>query len=254
MNSFILTPCAYPHVLQRGKLLFGGTEQALLFRVAVWRCAPAVMPRDSLGRKGRHQKGVAMTDIFELDDEAESGDLIGQRLHELRMQYQYSIRGLAARAGVSASLVSDVEKGKVEPSISTLKRIATALGTNLTYFFSEQTQDKGRVIRSAERTQLSGMASTGVSFELATPAESEALEAIYGRYEVGASTGDEPYTHEGEEWGMVLSGRLKVVLDDQVYFLEPGDSIWFYSSIPHFMENVAQSVTEYIWINTPKSF
>ncbi len=205
---------------------------------------------------------MAMTDIFEVDAESKSADLIGGRLHELRTQYQYSIRGLATRAGVSASLVSDIEKGKVEPSISTLKRIATALGTTLTYFFSEQTQDKGRVIRSTERTQLSGsnlgkrsgMASTGVRFELATPAESEALEAIYGRYEVGASTGDEPYTHEGEEWGMVLSGRLKVVLEDQVYFLEPGDSIWFHSSIPHYMENVAQTVTEYIWIDTPKSF
>jgi len=205
-----------------------------------------------------------MSENSQLDDaEVGSAHAIGTRLRELRNQYQYSIRGLAGRAGVSASLVSDVEKGKVEPSISTLKRLATALETTLTYFFSEQTQDKGRVVRASERTPIgpgtylssrSGMASSGVRFELASPAESEAIEAIYGRYDVGASTGDEPYTHEGEEWGMVLTGRLKVVLDDQVYFLDPGDSIWFHSSIPHYMENVAQTVTEYIWVDTPKSF
>src|SRR6478752_7158430 len=72
---------------------------------------------------------------------------IGGRLSQLRREHRYSIRGLAERAGVSASLISDVERGKVEPSISTLKRLADALGTTLTYFFSEPTTSTGRVVR-----------------------------------------------------------------------------------------------------------
>jgi transcriptional regulator with XRE-family HTH domain len=228
---------------------------------------PAVAPQAQAGESDSGAAGIegvkAMSEASEMKEEESSEVQIGARMRELRNQYQYSIRGLAGMAGVSASLVSDIEKGKVEPSISTLKRIATALGTNITYFFSEPTQDKGRVVRAAERTPIgpasymssrSGMEASGIRFELASPAESEAIEAIYGRYEVGASTGDEPYTHEGEEWGMVLAGRLKVILEDQVYFLEPGDSIWFPSTIPHKMENVAPTVTEYIWIDTPKSF
>jgi transcriptional regulator with XRE-family HTH domain len=191
---------------------------------------------------------------------------IGARLKGLRSEHRYSIRGLAAKAGVSASLVSDIEKGKVEPSVSTLKRLATALGTTITYFFTEQTQVNGRVIRKQDRTVINGsnvdvaearagIDVAGVRFELASPRDSEVIEAIYGRYEVGATLGDEPYTHEeGEEWGMVLSGRLKVMLGDEVYFLEAGDTIWFPSTIPHRMENVASTATEYIWINTPKSF
>ncbi|WP_191563286.1 cupin domain-containing protein [Janibacter melonis] len=191
---------------------------------------------------------------------------IGPRLKDLRSEHRYSIRGLAAKAGVSASLVSDIEKNKVEPSVSTLKRLATALGTTITYFFTEQTQANGRVIRKQNRAVInttngagsetrSGIDVSGVRFELASPSESEAIEAIYGRYEVGATLGEEPYTHEeGEEWGMVLSGRLKIILGDEVYFLEPGDTIWFPSTIPHRMENVASTATEYIWINTPKSF
>ena len=189
---------------------------------------------------------------------------IGERLKGLRSLHRYSIRGLASKAGVYASLVSDIDKGKVPPSISTLKRLAGAMGTTITYFFSEQSQANGRVIRGQERVLVggetitadsrAGMQSNGVRFELASPKESEAIEAIYGRYEVGATLGDEPYTHEGEEWGMVLTGRLKVIVGDEVYFLEPGDSIWFPSTIPHRMENVATTVTEYIWIDTPKSF
>jgi len=191
---------------------------------------------------------------------------IGGRLSELRRQHRYSIRALAARASVSASLISDVERGKVEPSISTLKRLAHALGTTLTYFFSEPSEPSGRVVRASERVALSAtgeilendsrsaIRTRGIRFELASPAEAETIEAIFGHYEVGASMGEEPVTHEGEEWGMVLQGRLKVWVGDEIYFLDPGDAIWFPSTIPHRMENVAKEPTSYIWIDTPKSF
>jgi transcriptional regulator with XRE-family HTH domain len=190
---------------------------------------------------------------------------IGRRLAELRKEHQYSIRKLADRAGVSASLISDVERGKVEPSISTLKRLSDALGTTLTYFFTEPAEQTGRVVRAGERVVLRGakdaigelrsaIQTRGIRFELASPEQAEGIEAIFGRYEVGASLGDEPVTHEGEEWGMVLRGRLKVWVGDEIHFLNPGDSIWFPSTTPHRMENVADEPTEYIWIDTPKSF
>src|ERR1700761_3133929 len=86
-------------------------------------------------------------------EEAEAADVlgIGRRLAELRAEHRYSIRGLAREAGVSASLISDVERGKVEPSISTLKRLASALGTTLAFFFSEPSSQSGRVVRAGER-------------------------------------------------------------------------------------------------------
>ena len=93
----------------------------------------------------------------------------------------------------------------------------------------------------------------GVRYEIASPPEAGQIEAIYGRYERGASLGD-AITHAGEEWGMVLTGRLKVWVGEEIYFLDPGDAICFPSTTPHRMENVAEGATEYIWINTPKSF
>jgi transcriptional regulator with XRE-family HTH domain len=201
-------------------------------------------------------------------DVADSGSpdqSIGTRLAELRKEHRYSIRKLAERAGVSASLISDVERGKVEPSISTLKRVSDALGTTLTYFFSEPAARNGRVVRAGERVVLRGdevaneehrsaMQTSGIRFELASPESAETIEAIYGRYEPGASLGDEPVTHEGEEWGMVLRGRLKIWVGDEIYFLDPGDAIGFPSTTPHRLENVADEPLEYLWINTPKSF
>jgi transcriptional regulator with XRE-family HTH domain len=188
---------------------------------------------------------------------------IGERVAALRKEHRYSIRKLAGEAGVSASLISDVERGKVEPSISTLKRLSDALGTTLTYFFSEPAEQRSRVVRAEERvvlrgsdnsTEVSSGNNTGIRFELASPEQAEGIEAIFGRYEVGASLGDEPVTHEGEAWGMVLSGRLKVWVGDEIHFLDPGDAIWYPSTTPHRMENVADGPTEYIWIDTPKSF
>ncbi|UZG60206.1 cupin domain-containing protein [Rhodococcus opacus] len=197
-----------------------------------------------------------------MTDPASEDNSIGARLNGLRRDHRYSIRGLAAKAGVSASMVSDIEKGKVEPSISTLNRLASAMGTTITYFFSTQSEANGRVVRARDRVpfggsnnsatdHLAGLESSGTRFELASPTKLKTIEAIYARYEVGASFGDQPFTHDGEEWGIVLSGRLKVVVGDEVYFLDAGDSIWFPSTIPHRMENAASTETEYLWIDIP---
>ena len=171
------------------------------------------------------------------------------------------MRQLAERAGVSASLISDIERGRVEPSISVLKRLSAALDITLMYFFSETTPDDELVVRADERRVLGAREFTnfrsptgGIHFELASPEGTEKIEAVFGRYEVGATMGDEPVTHEGEEWGMVLTGRLKVWVGDETYFLNPGDSIAFPSTTPHRMANAADEVTEYIWIDTPKTF
>lgn len=203
-----------------------------------------------------------MTEALNDDTDLES---IGARLRTLRTEHGFSIRALAERADISSSVISEVERGKTEPSISTLKRLAAALGTSITYFFTTPSQVNGHVIRASARKEVSfkyhpdgdqrsSIQARGVHFEVASPDSSEVLEAIYGRYEPGASTGDEQYTHEGEEWGMVLSGRFKVTLADEVHFLDPGDSIWFHSNIPHKIENVSSGVSEYIWVDTPKSF
>lgn len=207
--------------------------------------------------------------MTEAVDDGTDLESIGARLRTLRTEHGFSIRALAERAEISSSVISEVERGKTEPSISTLKRLAAALGTSITYFFSTPSQVNGHVIRATARKEVSfkyraddesstdqrsSIKARGVHFEVASPDTSEVLEAIFGRYEQGASTGDELYTHEGEEWGMVLSGRFKVTLADEVHFLDPGDSIWFHSNIPHKIENVYNGVSEYIWIDTPKSF
>jgi transcriptional regulator with XRE-family HTH domain len=191
-------------------------------------------------------------------------DAIGQRLRALRAGHGLSIRALAERAGVSTSVISEVERGKAEPSISTLKNLATALGTSITHFFTATPRLNGHVVRAGSRRRLAvggggrnGQASDAaheVRLELISPDESEILQALYGRYEPGSSTGLSSYSHAGEEWAMVISGRFKVTVGHDVIFLDRGDSVWFRSNIPHHIENVSDGVSEYVWVNSPKSF
>jgi transcriptional regulator with XRE-family HTH domain len=187
--------------------------------------------------------------------ERETGLSVGERLRTLRQEHRYSMRKLAKLAGVSPSLISEVERGRVEPSISVLKRLASVLDTTLVYFFSEPSSEESRIVRAdARRTLRQPSTGAGISFSLLAPNNTEMLEPIFGRYDVGASMGPDPVTHEGEEWGIVLKGRLKVWLGDEIYFLDEGDAIWFPSTTPHRLANVADEPTEYIWVNCPKSF
>jgi transcriptional regulator with XRE-family HTH domain len=194
---------------------------------------------------GARRDGVVIADEVEHD--------IGSRLKELREQHRMSIRELARRAGVSASLVSEAERGLVEPSVGVLKKLAAVLDVNLTYFFSRPGSSGETVIRKDSRRKLSEI--HGITYELLGPDNVRTLEPIYGVLAPGANMDEREFLqHEGEEWGMVLRGRLKVWVGSEVYFLDPGDSIYLSSSIPHRVANPTSEVTEYVWVNTPASF
>jgi transcriptional regulator with XRE-family HTH domain len=187
---------------------------------------------------------------------------IGERLRHLREQHGYSLRQLAEKAGVSASLISSIERVRVEPSLTTLRGLAAALDVTIAYFLTPPDASSVRVIRgharpAATRPNATGgtersNGAEGVRSELASPPEAAALEVTFQRADPGAWLGGPPI-HDGEEWGMVLAGRIKVIVGEEVHFLNAGDSIWFPGSIPHRMANIGTEVAEYIWIDIPWS-
>jgi transcriptional regulator with XRE-family HTH domain len=182
---------------------------------------------------------------------------IGRRVLELRQAHRYSLRDLARMSGLSPSFLSQVERGRGEPSISALKRIASALEVELLYFFSTNKDAESKMVaRAGTGQRLPAM--KGVEFRLLTSGPDTRLEPIYGRYEPGGQTGDESMVHNtapsAVEWGMILSGRFKVWVGDDVFILDPGDSIFFQSSLPHRIQNIGEDVGEYVWVNSPASF
>lgn len=174
---------------------------------------------------------------------------IGEKLKALRLQQKLTINDISQRAKVTKSLISQIENGKSLPSLKSLIALTTALGTTVGYLFSSDMESSEMVVKAAERKVMH--TKNGVTLYLLTPSlRNRQVEFLSVVYEKGASSGI-LHAHRGEEYGIVLKGRLQVAVQEDTYVLEEGDSIVINSEIPHKISNVYPGTTEVIWANTP---
>ena len=179
---------------------------------------------------------------------------LGYQIRSLRLARALSLQQLADKASLSIGMVSQLERGLVSPSVRSLRNISQALEVPTAYFF-EQTQlppreEIVRIVRVDARRTLH-LSTTGVCKELLTPDTSGLLQLTLIRMQAQGSSGEEPYTHKGEDAGLVLNGAMRLFVGDDVHILKPGDSFRFKSSLPHRFQNAAEGVTEVVWAVTP---
>ena len=180
---------------------------------------------------------------------------IGSRLRKLRKEIGISIADLSLKSGVSTGLISQIERDMVVPSVVSLYRIAQALDTNINYFFETPKANGFGLIRKGDHKIITAGRGT-TNYALLSP---DRVEHIIDMTLVTLKGGEsydkkDVVCHEGEECGYVLSGVLTVLLDGQEYTLYPGDSIYFYSTLPHKYINSGQEDCVSIWAMTPKFF
>jgi transcriptional regulator with XRE-family HTH domain len=178
---------------------------------------------------------------------------VGERLRTLRRFRRYTLQSVAARSGISESFLSQVERGRSNASIASLKRIADALGVSMADLFEPDGLPGPRVLRRDERPALQfGILGRKL---LLTPRPLHHLEVFAGELEVGGSTGSEPYAHgDSEELFVVISGTVRLELGGEVFELEHGDSIDYRSSVPHRAVNTGNELAEVLWIISPPSY
>ena len=181
--------------------------------------------------------------------------MLGQRLRTERERQGIGLRTLAKRVGVSASLISQVERGKVMPSVGTLYAIVRELGLSMDGLFGDEDEEgarrgqpSGPVQRHDARKTL--QLANGVHWERLTPAADPRIEFHYVAYDVGSEScpPDSLMRHSGKECGYVLGGRLGVTIGYESYELGPGDSVSFLSSVPHRLWNPGDEVATAIWL------
>jgi transcriptional regulator with XRE-family HTH domain len=179
---------------------------------------------------------------------------VGERLRAIRRRRRATLKTVADRAELSESFLSQVERGRANASIASLKRIAAALGVNVADLFEPNgSTARPRVLRRDVRPNLA-FGTLGRKFML-TPRPLEHLQVIVGELDAGGSTGDEPYTHgDSEELLVVLEGVVSLQLGAEVFELERGDSIDYRSSMPHRLVNVGPDTAEVMWIISPPSY
>jgi transcriptional regulator with XRE-family HTH domain len=178
---------------------------------------------------------------------------LGARIRALRVARGETLRQLAARAGVTESFLSQVERGVASPSIATVQRIARALGTSIAELFA--TDDRaGIVVRAADRRRVvyQGL---GAVDEFLTRATDGRLQVIMSTIQPGGGTGDEAYTHDSdEEVVVVLEGTLDLWVGPEHYRLETGDAVTHSSRVAHRNTNPGPGVARVLFCITPPSF
>ena len=191
---------------------------------------------------------------------------MGEHLREARRSRRLSLRVLAERLGVSPSLISQIETGRANPSVSTLYAIAAELDVSLDELLfndrrsftasppptrteaSSGTMKPTSPIQRADDRHLIRLAS-GVLWERLTTLSEPGIEFLHVTYEVGGASSpvDAYQRHPGHEWGYVISGTLEVRIGFDEYVLSPGDAISINSSIPHRLANTGDVPVHAIW-------
>jgi DNA-binding transcriptional MerR regulator/mannose-6-phosphate isomerase-like protein (cupin superfamily) len=178
-----------------------------------------------------------------------AGGAIGARLRQLRIRQGLSLAQVAKAAGISVGFLSAIERSQMSASIGTLRRLARFHKTNILDFF-DPAESNSRLVRPSGRKVLE--AGPGVRMELLAWGNT-VMEPHLFRIAPKAGSG-ESYTHEGEEFLLVLRGKLQLALDGEEFSLKSGDSFYFESATPHRWKNPGRSETWVLWVNTPPTF
>lgn len=182
-------------------------------------------------------------------------DIFIENLKKYRRISGINLRELAKKVNVSASFLSQVENKKACPSLSVAKRIADALNTTLGYLIGEERSDPNiHVIRKNERKALVNFGE-GIKLQfLSTIDKNHRMEPTIQIIEKDAISGRPPYQHIGDEFRFVLAGSIKLILNDQEFILNEGDSIYFNSNIIHSLVNVDERSAEVLFVTSPAFF
>ena len=177
---------------------------------------------------------------------------IGATIREQRVG-RFTVEELAERAGVSAGLISQIERGIGNPSFATLLRLASSLGLPLATMFNDPgVEPHNMLVRRADRRRIE-IPSQGVVMELIVPDTERKLGVVSMTIPAhfdGANSSD---SHEGEECVIVQSGSLVATVGGQEFHLEAGDSLTYDASLPHWWYNRTDSAAVMIAISTPPS-
>lgn len=177
---------------------------------------------------------------------------VGPRIRRAREERGLTVRDLAARAGLSAGLISQVERGLTDPSLQTLRAVAKVLNTPLFDLFSDADPDDVAIIRAGARMAIRSPHGE-LEYTRLSPGSGR-IEVLEGVLQAGAASSEAPWTHPSEECVVVTSGTLVVEVAGQLNRLDPGDSCYFDSRLPHRYLNESGDATRFLLSITPPSY
>ncbi|MBW2063213.1 MAG: helix-turn-helix domain-containing protein [Deltaproteobacteria bacterium] len=172
---------------------------------------------------------------------------IGGKIKNLRLEKNYTLQDLTDKTGLSKPLISQIENNRVVPPVATLLKLARALDVGLGYFFQDkETKDRVVLTRKSERKTVSRQHhykkdEVGYTYSsLEVKKARKHMEPFWVMFEVTETKDMRFFSHDGEEFVYLFSGRLEFRTKDQVLVLEPGDALYFESDISHAFRALSQ--------------
>ena len=175
---------------------------------------------------------------------------IGPKLRENRDMLGLSLQQLADRSDVSPAAIHKVEQGNMVPTITTLLKLAAALDRPVSYFVDEDSSAPSHVVYTpAKDRKMVYTSHTGIDLEgISGPYGHYFVASAVATVEPGASSGDKPLRHPGEELIFMLSGTLEVRVGDEVIKLGKGDSVHFRTDREHYWSNPTIRPAKAVWM------
>jgi len=201
---------------------------------------------------------------------------LGKKIRKERQKRELTLGQLSELTGLSKGFLSQIERDLAQPSITTLKKLAFQFGISVVSFFSNPSSSgsqQGLLLHSGlperdnrvytgktqvvpqEKRKSFTLPGSNVSYHLLTPDLNRQLEVMYLQISPNEDSGDEPMVDPpGEKFGLVLKGSLELRINNEVYHLKTGDSIYFSANSPHFWRGIGQDSIEVLWVLTPPWF
>ncbi len=175
---------------------------------------------------------------------------LGGKIKKIRKEKKLTFKDIAEKSGLSKGLLSKIERGLSAPSLSSLRKISLALETPLVSFFESDGFSNKMVVRKNERKILH-IPNINMTYQLLTPdIAGKKIEFLVTEME-GQTIDEIPHNHPGEEYGVVIEGKLKVYLNGEIIIMDRGDSINFSGSISHYISNPFEEKSVSIWSIVP---
>ena len=181
-------------------------------------------------------------------------DEFGKKLKALRIANGMTLKELASKARCTDAYLSQMERGLANPSVMILKNVASALGIKVVDFFLEpRTEEDDVVLREEDRVNLDVKQGDAKIQMLVRSVQNKRMQPFYNLIEPGGGS-EGSYSHIGEEFGIVLQGRLEIDLNGRTYQIKKGQTFYFSSQILHSWSNPGRIKTVVIWVTSPPTF
>lgn len=173
---------------------------------------------------------------------------VGEKVREVRLRKNLTLGDLAKRTKLTISFISQVERNIASPSVKSLKQIAQALSMKISSFFEEDEIRETVFIRRGRKKGFVDKAIGPGCEVLVSGVLNIKMEPLLFNLGKGRGTENLLVSHEGEEFGLVVKGKIEISINEKKWIMEEGDNIYLISPKAHKILNIGEDKATVLWI------